>query len=62
MGHKQPLAFFEFLDLSLVETRFVFHLKKKLNLDKELVLEAQLCSVTNEEENVLLLHFELTAS
>lgn len=62
MGHEQPLAFFEFLDLSLVETRFVFHLKKKINLDKKLVLEAQLCSVTNEEENVLLLHFELTAS
>lgn len=53
---------FEFLDLSLVETSFVFHFKKILNLDKKRVLEAESCSMTNEEEDVFLLYFELTAT
>lgn len=62
MGMSSLWHSFDFLDLSLVETRFVFHFKTNLNLDKKLVLEAQSCSITNEEENVFLLCFELTAS
>lgn len=60
MGMSSLWHSFDFLDLSLVETRFVF--QTNLNLDKKLVLEAQSCSITNEEENVFLLCFELTAS
>lgn len=58
----QAASGIEFLDLSLVETSFVFHFKKILNLDKKRVLEAESCSMTNEEEDVFLLYFELTAT